>query len=151
MKCYVSCFLAVGLLIASLATMFNTEKTPIMKDYISKLNEKQREKYLEIATERRNIYLGGFTIGFILALIYLYINGDKGGKWLNICIVGAITFVFSYFYYILYPKKDNMIKYLDEEEDREAWWRVYQVMQKYYHIGFIIGVVGVMVLCNAFY
>lgn len=148
MVCYVSCILAIAFIAASLFVTFNSEKNPALKEYINGLNEIQKKKYFEIAMERRNIYLTGFFIGFVLSLILLYFYMKKMNRWGNICMVGAITFAFSYFYYILTPKKDNMITYLDEKDDRENWWKVYNIMQKYYHLGFVLGLIGAVLFCN---
>ncbi len=148
MACYVSCVLAIAFLVASIFVMCNTEKNPIMKQYIQGLNEMQKKKYVEITMERRNIYLTGFFIGFVLSLVLLYFFMKKMNRWGSICMVAAVTFTFSYFYYILVPKKDYMLKYLSDKEDNENWWKVYRVMQKHYHLGFVLGLVGAVLFCN---
>ncbi len=148
MSCYISCTLAIAFLVASLFVMFNTEKNPIMKEYIKGLNVQQKIKYIEITKERRNLYLCGFTLGFIIALILLYFFNKKLNRWGSICMVAAVTFTFSYFYYILMPKKDYMLHYLKDKEDIENWWKVYRVMQYHYHLGFVLGLLAVIFFCN---
>ncbi len=148
MSCYVSCTLAIAFLVASFFVMFNTEKNPIMQEYVRGLNEEQRKKYIEINMQRRNLYLCGFTIGFILSMVLLYFFRSKLNRWGSICMVAAVTFTFSYFYYILMPKKDYMLQYLKDKEDITNWWKVYRVMQYHYHLGFVLGLLAVIFFCN---
>ena len=60
-----------------------------------------------------------------------------------LCSVIAITFVVSYFYYILHPKSDWMVKHLQTKTQREAWLTVYRHMQVLCHMGFGLGLVAV--------
>ena len=153
--CNTSCILAIAFILASVFITFNMEKDKLVADYISKLNVKQRILYLDVATQRRNIYLTGFFLGFIIALFILFLikknfNKSKHTDLLGLCFAFAFTFVFSYFYYMLYPNKKSMVPYLDEKEDRDAWYEVYKVMQKYYHLGFVVGMIGVLLFCYFF-
>ena len=66
-----------------------------------------------------------------------------------LCVVGAITFITHYFYYILSPKSDWMILHLKENQMND-WLNVYKTMQYKYHTGFVIGIISVMILSNSF-
>ena len=150
MVCYTSCVLSIAFISASLFVSLNTEKDAKIQQLIQVLSPSQRQLYEKIREERRNLYLQGFLGGFILSLIALYMMKKKMNRIGNLCMVGAITFSVAYFYYILSPKKYEMIQTLDKKEEREAWWGVYKVMQKYYHAGFLLGLLGVMLFCNIF-
>ncbi len=149
MACTTSCFLAIGLLIAMLFTMLTPEKITLEKKYLELLSETQREKYYKVRKERAGIYLSGFGIGFVIAFLVIWYM--KKSLFTNVCLVGAIVFVFSYFYYVFYPKSMYMITELDDKEDRVAWLNIYKHMQKMYHLGFVLGVLGAMLLCYGIY
>ena len=151
MVCYGSCILAGGFIGATALTMFYGEKDKRMKEFLLSLDTDDIIKYSQIKTERRNLFLQGLLGGFILSLIAIFLVGKKMNRWGNICMVLAITFTVSYFYYILMPKKDFMLKYLDKKEERIAWWNVHKMMQRNYHIGFICGVIAVVLICNALF
>ncbi len=150
MVCTTSCVLSIAFISASLFVTFNTEKDEKMNQLMKVLTPVQKAIYKEIRNERRTLYLQGFTLGFVLSLIALYQMKNKMNRWGNLCMVGAITFTVSYFYYILMPKKYEMISHLDKKEEREAWWVVYKIMQRNYHFGFILGIIAVILFCNMF-
>ncbi len=150
MVCTTSCVLSIAFISASLFVTFNTEKDEKMNQLMKVLTPVQKAIYKEIRNERRTLYLQGFTLGFVLSLIALYQMKNKMNRWGNLCMVGAITFTVSYFYYILMPKKYEMISHLDKKEEREAWWAVYKIMQRNYHLGFVLGIIAVILFCNMF-
>ena len=150
MVCYTSCVLSMAFISASIFVILNTEKDEKIQKLLNELSPIQKQLYFNIQQERRMIYTQGFIGGFILSLIALYFMKEKMNRLGNLCMVGAITFTFSYFFYILSPKKYSMIESLDEKQDRVAWWEVYKVMQKYYHVGFIFGLLAVIFFCNIF-
>jgi uncharacterized membrane protein YfcA len=149
MTCNTSCIVASGLIFASLFTMFTPEKMSLQQKYESLLSEKQREKYHLIRKERLYIYLMGFVIGLMIAFGVVYYL--KKSLFTNICLVGAIVFIFNYFFYVFYPKSSYMITDLDDKEDREAWLAIYKHMTMMYHVGFVFGVLGAMLLCYGIY
>jgi uncharacterized membrane protein YkgB len=150
MVCTTSCVLSIAFISASLFVTFNHEKDERLHQLMKVLTPVQKAIYKEIRNERRTLYLQGFTLGFILSLIALYNMKNKMNRWGNLCMVGAITFTVSYFYYILMPKKYEMISHLDKKEEREAWLKVYRIMQFYYHLGFVLGIIAVILFCNMF-
>ena len=67
------------------------------------------------------------------------------------CVVGAVTFVTAYFYYILSPKKEWMVTHLKTQEQKEQWLDIYKTMQWSYHLSFLLGILAVLSLakgCN---
>ncbi len=149
MACNTSCIIAFGLIVAMLFTMISPDKFTLMSKYESLLSKAQLEKYHKIRKERLNICIMGFVLGIIIAFVVVYYM--KKSLITNICLVGAIVFVVNYFFYIFYPKSSFMITDLDEKEDREAWLAIYKHMTYIYHLGFVLGVVGAMVLCYGIY
>ena len=43
-----------------------------------------------------------------------------------------------------------MITHLKSEEEREAWLNIYKTMQFNYHLGFVLGLIGMMFVGNSF-
>ena len=66
------------------------------------------------------------------------------------CMTIAISFVTNFFYYILHPKKNYMLQYLQTKEQTDNWLVVYKEMQKYYYTGLFLGIIGVGVVSVAF-
>jgi hypothetical protein len=129
--------------------IFMVDKSAIVKPFLDSLDDDLKEKYYKIGNERKAIYLKGYSIGFIisLAVIYLkFLNKISFDSISVVCLTGAITFFTSYFYYILSPKSDHMIKYLNNRNQRELWLDVYKKMQLNYHVGVGLGLICVMYL-----
>ena len=148
MVCMTSCVLTIAFLFANVFVFMNMEKDKKIKDYVSALDVDSLIRYKKIEQERRNLYIQGMIGGLILSILFLFLFGLKWNRMGTLCVVGAITFTFSYFYYILIPKKDYMVVHLDTKKERETWLEVYKVMQKYYHLGFIFGIFAVIFFCN---
>ena len=149
MPCYTSCVIATALIAAILFVNFSPGKVALEKKYISLLNEKQRTHYEKIRKERLSIFIKGFIVSVLLAFgIVWYL---KKSLFTNVCLVGAIVFIFQYFFYVFYPKSSYMITELDTKEEREAWLAIYKHMTFYYHVGFVVGVLGAMLFCYGVY
>lgn len=149
--CLSWCFVAIVFLIANLYVSFTADKGVLKRDFYSVLNDHQISKYNELVKERRNIYLQGYFVGFVVAIIFILLT-QRGGKLFNmgvICIAGAITLVVNYLYYMLYPKRDFMILHLNNLEQKQAWLNIYKHMQYKYHIGLVLGIIASMLLAKA--
>jgi hypothetical protein len=80
----------------------------------------------------------------VLFLLICYHQGKKFKTLTKMCIVLAISFTVNYFYYILSPKSDYMILHLNTPNERMAWLNIYKTMQLNYHLGFALGLIGMM-------
>lgn len=129
-------------------------KQTISNPLFQLLNNKQKQKYIQIAEERKNIYFKGFGLGFIVSLFSLYLLNNnkiiKMNKLSNICFVLATSFTINYFFYILYPKSDYMINHLSSYKEKQAWLDIYKTMQFNYHLGFSLGLIGMIFVGNSF-
>ena len=74
----------------------------------------------------------------------------KVTKLVNICFVLATSFTVNYFFYILHPKSDYMVLHLKNLEEKQAWLNIYKTMQFNYHLGFVLGLVGMIFIGNSF-
>lgn len=149
MTCNTLCVIGIGLIIAMLFTMISPNKFTLMSKYESLLNEKQLKKYQAIRKERLMICIIGFVLGIIIAFIVVMYM--KKPLFINVFLVGAIIFIVNYFFYVFYPKSSYMITDLDDREDREAWLAIYKHMTFIYHLGFLLGIIGSMLLCYGIY
>jgi hypothetical protein len=147
MKCHILCTIGLVFLIANIYVTFNADKTHYKKAFYETLSPELKARYEGIVMERRTIYLKGYVYGLILSLIIILYNKytakptkiSKGG---NIGVMVGVTLLTNYFYYMLSPKSDLMVTYLNEEEQRVAWQRIYRTMQVRYHTGLLLGVVA---------
>ena len=120
------------------------------------LDKDQLSIYRSIVSERSSLHLTGYGIGFILSALIIYYNRSlPENKKITtaplMCIVGAVTFLTNYFYYILSPKSNWMVLHLRTKEQKKQWLNVYKNMQWNYHFSFLLGIIGVVFLargCN---
>lgn len=153
MICGTSCFVAIVLLITNIYMIFSCKNTTLKSEFINVLSEEQKKTYIDIIEERKNIYYTGFGLGILLSLLFIFILNLKKiklNKVSNVCIVGLITFLTNYLYYILIPKKDYMLLHLTDKEQIKRWLDIYKYMQFNYHVGFVIGIMSVCVFSYSF-
>jgi len=117
-----------------------------MKDFESTLSPKQLVVMEDVKKMRFQIWIKGLFFGFIIALLaarFLPIN--LGGQNMNACAVAAIAMGINYFYYSFASKPLRMIDHLQPGQV-SGWSAVSKDMQKKYHIGLILGLVGSFLL-----
>ena len=131
-----------------------TDKSDVVKNYKSKLSPELREKYEKITKERMLISYKGYALGLIVSFLIILYNKYTKPKVFNtfslVCIIISTSFITNYFYYILSPKSDTMLNYLQKKEDIQSWQSVYREMQYNYHMGIVLGIIGVGILGVAF-
>ena len=134
--------------------MYNsTRNNKDIKHYIEQLTPEQKIIYEKISKERLEISIKGYILGLILSLLIIfYMNKYKITKYsgINICIVLATSFLANYFYYILSPKTDWMLNHTENLAQTQAWLKMYRIMQYYYHMGLVLGIIGTGILAYAF-
>jgi uncharacterized membrane protein YkgB len=148
MVCGISCSIAIVLLVANLYVTFSADKTHFKDQFYKTLSEEQISRYENIIKERRNIYLQGYALGLVLAALFVFTMTKKMNTISTLCVVGAITLVTNYFYYMLTPKSDYMALHLDKEEQRRELINLNSTMQFKYHVGLLLGIIAAMVLTN---
>ena len=147
MVCGTSCIIAGAFIFSSVFLSMRVDKYALKDPLFQKISSENRKKYMMITNERRNIYLKGFGLGFIMSILFLLISYQQGKKFSSItkmCGVLAISFIVNYFYYILSPKSDYMILHLNTPIERQAWLNIYKTMQFNYHLGFVLGLIGMI-------
>jgi uncharacterized membrane protein YkgB len=154
MNCTVSCILAGAFIAASVFVCFRVDKNMLKNPLMKLLNRENQTRYIALTNERRNIYLKGFALGFIISVVSLVLLNKnkmfKLTKLTNICFILAVSFTVNYFFYILHPKSDYMVNHLQTQEERSAWLKIYRTMQFNYHLGFVLGLIGMIFVGNSF-
>ena len=154
MVCTTSCIVAGAFVISSIFVSLRVDKSTLKDPLFQLLSNENKQRYVNIANERKNIYLKGFGLGFIISLFALFVLNNnkmfKVNKLVNICFVLATSFSVNYFFYILHPKSDYMVLHLKDDEEKQAWLDIYKTMQFNYHLGFALGLVGMIFVGNSF-
>ena len=154
MFCGLTCAIALVFLIANIyIILISSYSFENKKKFLNLLNEDQKKKYKLIINERKNIYYAGYVFGILLSLLIVIINKNLKKKITNVslvCIVGFVTFLTNYLFYILYPKSDYMLLHLTNKEQIFEWLAIYRKMQFNYHFGFVLGIIAVMIFCYGF-
>lgn len=154
MVCTTSCIIAGAFIFSSIFMNLRVNKQTINNPLFQLLNDNLKKKYMKITEERKNIYFKGFLIAFIISIFSLFfLNNNKMfkmNKLSNICFILATSFTINYFFYILHPKSDYMINHLESYKEKQAWLEIYKKMQFNYHLGFSLGLVGMLFIGNSF-
>jgi hypothetical protein len=154
MVCTTSCIIAGAFVISSIFVSLRVDKSTLKDPLFQLLTNENKQRYVSIANERKNIYLKGFGLGFVISLLALFILNNnkmfKVNKLVNICFVLATSFSVNYFFYILHPKSDYMVLHLKDDDEKQAWLNIYKTMQFNYHLGFALGLVGMIFVGNSF-
>ena len=154
MACAISCMISAIFIIGMIYFYNMTGKSKIVKHYKSSLSSDLQNRYDKISKERMMISYQGYALGVILSLGIIFYNLKIKGTKLNntslVCTVIATAFVTNYFYYMLSPKTDWMLNHMNNQEEQRAWLLMYREMQYNYHMGLVVGIVGVGILAFAF-
>ena len=154
MVCSISCSISAIFIIGMIYFYNMTDKSKIVRHYKEKLPRDLQNLYDKLSRERMAISYQGYILGFIISLFIILYNYFYKIKKLStvsiVCIVLATSFLTNYFYYILHPKSDWMLNHINNPEQTKAWLIMYREMQFNYHMGLVIGILGVGILAFAF-
>ena len=140
------CVIAAIFIGASIYTMITCKSCSPFIEYEQSLDIEQQKIYKTVLKERQQIYLTGLVVGTLLAFVYLYMNNLGLSPLNNSCVFVAVVMATQYFYYILYPKSNNMVTIMNSKQQLEKWHSVYKHMQYRYHFGMLLGLVGYFLL-----
>jgi hypothetical protein len=131
-----------------------TTSSKIMIEYQSQLPIELQKTYKEIISERSRIYYYGYLLGFLLSIIIILYNTqikkNKLSTFAMVSIVICVSFITNYFYYMLSPKTKWMLDIIKTPEQTKAWLKMYQGMQKYFHLGLVFGIIAIGIFAYAF-
>ena len=77
LQCGLLCLIGFVLLGSMLYTMSVGKNNKVFKNFQATLNEDQKKKYREIASERLNLYLQGLFLGLIVAVLAMRLKLGK--------------------------------------------------------------------------
>ena len=150
MLCEISCIISVVFTIAMIYMMYSS---PYKKNTLMNLlTDQQKMRYLNIIYERRQISKEGYCLGLLLSIallvFYKFFLNKRLTSGFMLCTVAASAFLTQYFYYVLSEKSDWMVLHLYTKEQRREWVKIYRKMQFNYHMGFVLGIVGIVFGAN---
>jgi hypothetical protein len=155
--CYYTCMLAFVFIFGMIYFHNATTKSGVVELYKYQLTPNLRQLYEKISKERLYINYYGYTLGLAVALIVIFYNislSDRNSNKLSnvslVCLTIVIAFSTNYFFYILYPKSDWMLKHINSPEQTKGWLQMYRSMQYNYHMGLVLGLVAVGLIAFAF-
>jgi len=152
MICGTTCVIALVFLIANVYTILSCANDKKDKtDFLNVLTSEQKNTYEKIINERKTIYYIGYGMGILLAIFTIFIMKKvlkiRFNNMSLVCLVGSIVFVTNYLFYILYPKSDYMLLHLSDKRQITEWLKIYRKMQYKFHLGFVFGIIAVIVFC----
>jgi uncharacterized protein YacL len=154
MPCLISCSLALVFIIAMIYFENSIHRDQIIQNYKKQLSENLQKLYDSISEERLKLNYQGYMLGLVISLVIILYNYNLKNRKLTtfnvMCLVISVSFITNYFYYILSPKKTHMLEHIKTPEQTQAWLGMYKSMQYYYHMGLVLGIIGVGFLAFAF-
>lgn len=146
MVCLTNCALGSALIGGTLLTALMSKQDPVFTQYEDSLDAEQKDHLEKIANERMNLYIQGTVLGVVLVVLVSMFGYKRLTPFTNGCLMVVIVLVSQYFYYILMPKSDWMLRHLNGKFQNEAWLGVYRHMSVRWHIGLLIGLFGFFLL-----
>jgi hypothetical protein len=134
------CVIAFALLGSMFYMLFTVNKQDKILQFTSILNKEQQKVYRNIMEERLNIFLQGFILGIIIAIVYLKTSKNKSQP--IYCIFVAIVLGVTYIHYLFMPKSTYMLDHIDNAEQARAWLEIYKEMKFRCHMGMFLGVIS---------
>jgi hypothetical protein len=154
MVCGITCLVSLIMVFAMVYMMSAIQSSGIAQKYQAQLPPDLQDVYKKIADERARIYYFGYSLGFVLAAVIIIYNvrviKNKLPVATMVCLAVVVSFLTSYFYYILTPKTAWMLESIKSPDQTEAWLKMYRGMQVYYHSGIVLGTVAVGVFALSF-
>lgn len=154
MPCALSCMISLIFIIGMIYFYNMTDKSIIVKHYKSSLSKELQQRYEKISKERMNISYQGYALGVIISIGIIFYNLKVKSVKMNtsslVCTVVATSFITNYFYYMLSPKSDWMLNYMNNPNEVKLWLSMYKEMQFNYHMGLVLGIIAVGMLAFAF-
>lgn len=147
MHCYLSAVAGLALIGGSISTLTVTkQQQDILKNVFS---DELDIKYEKIIKERRNHYLIGLIIGIILSIIIVN-NIHELNKFTRMSLFITITLITALVFYMIIPKSDYMLNYLQTSEENKKWLEVYKTMKNRYFIGLVLGILASIPIANIY-
>ncbi len=139
--------IGITLLIASLsAPLINRDKNEF-KFFYNLLDDKQKDIYEAIISERLSIYFMGMILGLGLGIYYLVNN--KKDKY-KLCKFLMILYFVKFGFYYLYPKQPLMLYSLTTKDQVNSWATIYTEMKTRFKYSLIIGFIGYLLISMYF-
>jgi len=153
MNCSTSCLIALVFIISKLYMCFTIDHSKLKRPFLKVLNKKQIIIYQQIISERLNIYLKGYCLGFLLSLIIISYNrfglSSKLSRTPLLCTVASTTFITSILFYLIHPKSTYMLQHLNNQTQIDQWLKIYRTMQLRFYLGLAFGIIAVLFLANS--
>lgn len=141
------CLASSILIMGSIFVCCFPHRQKIMNDFMNLLDENQKKEYTKIIEMRRNIYLRSLLSSIVVSVILCLVGlKEKTFSINNFCVFLALVFSFKNLFYLLSKKSSYIVSKLNNEKQRNAWLKIYRNMQLHYHLGIMVGLVGVLLI-----
>ena len=139
------CLIAFALLGSMFYMLINYDKNDKIMQFASLLSKDQQKVYRNVTQERLNIYLQGFVLGTVIAIVYLKTFAMKNQP--VYCIFVALVLGIAYIHYTIMPKSTYMLEHIDNAEQAKAWLEIYKLMKTRCQLGMLLGVIALPFIC----
>ena len=138
----ITCVLGITLLFSSVYMQLVKEDV-YFQNFMSLLDEDQRETYFMIVKERLTIYILGMILGLTLGLMYFFSYPQHKYR---LCTFLAIVFLVKLGFYYFSPKSPLMLYSLKTKAQVNAWADIYSDMKYKWKLSILVGFLGYLFL-----
>ena len=126
------CIIAFALLGSMFYMLINYDKNDKILQFASMLSKDQQKVYRNVTQERLNIYLQGFVLGTVIAILYLKTFAKKNQP--VYCIFVALVLGVAYIHYTIMPKSTYILDHIENAEQADfACHAGCDLMQGFYY------------------
>lgn len=143
--CYLAGMLGLSLLGGSMVTLTVSKEQHLA--LVESLPADLVIKYEAIVKERRNHYIIGLVIGFLIAFIVSKIV-HISNYFYRLSLFVFITLGFSATFYLLMPKSDYMKNHLKTDEEKQKFAEMNSLMKNRYTTGMGLGLLAAIPLSS---
>ena len=145
MKLNLQCGVSAGFIFTSFFMLLISRY--VSKDFVSLLNNEQKEEYDKVIYERRKILTISFVVSFFLSYLFNKFHKNNSSVPLIECSNTLVFVLLQYFIYTLYPKKYNMFDFVKNDSKlNEEWIKVYKQMKYDWTVGILSGIIGYVLI-----
>ena len=154
MICKTECFLSAAFIGASIYMMITDKSNPEYQKMYKSLTPAKKEAYNKIKKERILIWVKASMIAIFVSILVAYYHDyifSSNTAFSRTCIATLVYYGVQHFIYMMHPKSDYMLNHVENNEQAKAWLSKYKSMQRKWHIGFVLGIVGYYLLTNTIF
>ena len=143
------CFLSAAFIGGSAFMMLTGHSDTEFKKLYNSLSKEKKKAFDKIKKERMFIWIKASLLAIFISISFSKFHKyifDSNTSFNRSCINTLIFYGVQHLAYSIHPKSDWMLNHIDNNKQAKAWLSKYKSMQRKWHIGLLLGLVGYYLL-----